>query len=98
MLATGTIEQPVIFANNDRPGIMLSSAVRRLIASRRPLRAVLVDEVQHAALADDLTGVDVPVYLGSRPLIEATLGYAFHRGGRCPSVHRPSGARSRAPN
>jgi len=55
-------------------------AVRRLIASGRPLRAVLVDEVQHAALADDLTGVDVPVYLGSRPLIEATLGYAFHRG------------------
>jgi tRNA G18 (ribose-2'-O)-methylase SpoU len=55
-------------------------AVRRLIASGRPLRAVLVDEVQRAALADVLDELDAPVYLGSRPLIEATLGYAFHRG------------------
>ncbi len=33
-----------------------SLAVRRLIASGRPLRAVLVDETQHAALADVLDG------------------------------------------
>src|SRR5262249_41083109 len=55
-------------------------AVRRLIASPRRLRAVLVDEVQARALADVLGDVDAPVYLGSRPLIEATIGYAFHRG------------------
>jgi tRNA G18 (ribose-2'-O)-methylase SpoU len=55
-------------------------AVRRLIASGRPLRAVLVDEVQGRALADVLDEVDAPVYLGSRRLIEATIGYAFHRG------------------
>jgi tRNA G18 (ribose-2'-O)-methylase SpoU len=55
-------------------------AVRRLIASGRPLRAVLVDEVQHRALERDLVDVDVPVYLGSRRLIEATIGFAFHRG------------------
>ena len=55
-------------------------AVRRLIASGRPLRAVLVDEVQERALADVLGDVDAPVYLGTRPLIEATLGYPFHRG------------------
>jgi tRNA G18 (ribose-2'-O)-methylase SpoU len=55
-------------------------AVRRLIGSGRPLRAVLVDATQHAALADVLDGLEAPVYLGSRTLIEATLGYAFHRG------------------
>ena len=55
-------------------------AVRRLIASGRPLRAVLVDDVQERALADVLGDVDAPVYLGTRSLIEATLGYAFHRG------------------
>jgi tRNA G18 (ribose-2'-O)-methylase SpoU len=55
-------------------------AVRRLIGSGRPVRAVLVDATQHTALADVLDGLDAPVYLGSRQLIEATLGYAFHRG------------------
>lgn len=31
ILATGAYEQPIIFRNNDLPGIMLSSAARRLI-------------------------------------------------------------------
>ena len=28
VLATGAIERPLVFANNDRPGVMLASAVR----------------------------------------------------------------------
>jgi len=55
-------------------------AVRRLIASGRPLRAVLVDAAQRVALADALAPIEAPVYLGTRRLIEATLGYPFHRG------------------
>lgn len=31
VLATGTIEQPLIFVNNDRPGIMLASAMRQYL-------------------------------------------------------------------
>ena len=31
LLATGAIERPLVFANNDRPGIMLASAVRAYI-------------------------------------------------------------------
>src|SRR5690606_10250464 len=31
VLATGAHERPLVFANNDRPGIMLASAVRRYI-------------------------------------------------------------------
>ena len=31
VLATGMIDRPMVFAGNDRPGIMLSSSVRRLI-------------------------------------------------------------------
>ena len=31
VLATGAIERPLVFANNDRPGIMLASAVRRYV-------------------------------------------------------------------
>ena len=31
VLATGTVEQPLIFANNDRPGIMLAGAARQYL-------------------------------------------------------------------
>ncbi len=31
ILATGAIERPIAFANNDRPGIMLASAARGLV-------------------------------------------------------------------
>ena len=31
ILATGAIERPLIFNNNDRPGIMLSSAIKKFI-------------------------------------------------------------------
>ena len=31
ILATGAIERPIAFANNDRPGIMLASAVRAMV-------------------------------------------------------------------
>ncbi|MFD1051482.1 ferredoxin, partial [Kibdelosporangium lantanae] len=31
ILATGAYEQPIVFSNNDRPGIMLAGAVRRYI-------------------------------------------------------------------
>ena len=29
ILATGALERPLVFNNNDRPGIMLSSAVKK---------------------------------------------------------------------
>ena len=29
IIATGSLERPLVFNNNDRPGIMLSSAVKR---------------------------------------------------------------------
>jgi sarcosine oxidase subunit alpha len=31
LLATGALERPIAFANNDRPGIMLASAVRGMV-------------------------------------------------------------------
>ena len=31
VIATGSIERPLVFANNDRPGIMLASAARSLL-------------------------------------------------------------------
>ena len=31
ILATGAIERPIAFANNDRPGVMLASAARAMV-------------------------------------------------------------------
>ena len=31
ILATGATERPIVFSNNDRPGIMLASAARRYV-------------------------------------------------------------------
>jgi sarcosine oxidase subunit alpha len=63
VLATGAIEQPLIFANNDRPGIMLSQAARQylrrygVICGRRVLIATNNDSAY--ALATDLKSAGV---------------------------------------
>ncbi len=38
VLATGVIEQPAVFRNNDRPGVLLGSAAQRLLVSARHRR------------------------------------------------------------
>lgn len=56
VIATGAIEQPAVFRNNDRPGIMLASAAQRLLYRHALLagRSVLLlagnDEAYVAAL------------------------------------------------
>lgn len=63
--ATGTIEQPLIFPDNDLPGVMLSSAVRRAIGvyAVRPGQTAVVaatgDRGLDAALALHRAGVQV---------------------------------------
>jgi len=44
VLATGAIEQPLVFANNDRPGVMLAGAARRYLACQAvaPGRRVVI--------------------------------------------------------
>ena len=65
VLATGTIEQPLVFAGNDLPGVMLSDGARRLAAlySVRPgTRAVVAttsDRGLEAALALHRIGVQI---------------------------------------
>ncbi len=72
ILATGAIEQPLIFANNDRPGIMLAGAARQYLrrygvaVGRNVLIATNNDSAY--ALARDLhdAGVAVSVIADSR--------------------------------
>jgi sarcosine oxidase subunit alpha len=63
--ASGAAERPLVFADNDRPGVMLSSAVRAYLnryavaAGRRAVLATNNDSAYAAAL--DLAAAGVPV-------------------------------------
>ena len=65
IVATGALERPVTFANNDRPGVMLSSAVRGLAqrqgvaAGKRGVVFTNNDDAYRTALVLAKAGVDV---------------------------------------
>jgi sarcosine oxidase subunit alpha len=73
VLAAGAIERPLVFANNDRPGVMLAGAVRAYVnrfAALPGRRAVVFASNDDAARTiDDLShhGVDVAAVIDPRP-------------------------------
>jgi sarcosine oxidase subunit alpha len=77
VVAAGTIERPYVFAGNDLPGVMLSTAVRRLInlyAVAPGRRAVVVSaNASGAAAVADLerAGVTVVEVVGAESLLAA---------------------------
>ncbi|MBS0613951.1 MAG: sarcosine oxidase subunit alpha family protein [Proteobacteria bacterium] len=84
--ATGAIERPLIFADNDRPGVMLAGAVRTYLnrfALRLGQRAVLATNNDSAwATALDLAAAGTSVTLvDERPTAPAMLADAAHRAG-----------------
>ena len=72
LVASGSFDQPVIFRNNDLPGIMLTSAAQRLMklyAVKPGQRAVVLtgnDDGYYAALDLDDQGVEVAAVLDMR--------------------------------
>lgn len=56
--------------------------VRALLASRYPVHSLLVNASGRERMADVLAGlpVDTPVFEASNEVLEAILGFAFHRG------------------
>ena len=101
IVATGAMEQPVVFRNNDLPGIMLPSAAQRLIRHygvRPGNRAVVATSGRdgYAAALDLLdAGVDVAAVVDLRqhpdPSPEASA--VAERGIRVLAGHTPSEAR-----
>ena len=55
-------------------------AIERMIASGHRVRSVLLDELKHARMADQLAGVAAPVYLVARSLLHDITGFDLHRG------------------
>ena len=72
VLATGAIERPLIFAGNDRPGVMLADAARTYVnryAAKPGRRAVLFannDGAYRAALDLRAAGVEVAAIVDTR--------------------------------
>jgi methylglutamate dehydrogenase subunit C len=80
ILATGSIERPIAFANNDRPGVMLSQAVRSyvdrfgVVPGKRVVIATNNDDAYRTAAALKLAGAEIVAMLDARP---APAGAAF---------------------
>jgi sarcosine oxidase subunit alpha len=79
VLATGARERPMVFENNDRPGIMLASAVRSYlnryaaVAGERVVVTTTDDSAYQVVLDLVAAGVTVPVLIDSRPTPPADL-------------------------
>ena len=92
VLAAGGIERPVALANNDRPGVMLSGAVRTYVNryAVAPGRSAVVfgaSDEAHRTAADLLrAGVHVAALVDARPGATCDLPVGFHAGGLVEGV------------
>lgn len=80
LIATGAIERPITFENNDRPGIMLAGAVRSYLNRYgvTPAKSVVVfannDDAHKTARDLIAMGVEVPVVVDIRHDAPAIIG------------------------
>ena len=87
ILATGAIERPICFQQNDTPGVMLASAARDYVKNYgvspgdRTVIAVNNDDGYRTALALSEAGLEVPAVLDSRPRVESELLEDVHSKG-----------------
>lgn len=108
VIATGAQERPLVFADNDRPGVMLASAARAYVnqyAVQPGRRAVIVGNNQGMeTTATDLAraGIEIAAIVDPKGVVSAELNniisgqdIAGVRGGRAVSGLRVSGAKGR---
>jgi sarcosine oxidase subunit alpha len=87
VLATGAIERPLVFAGNDRPGIMLAGAARTylnrygILPGRRAVLLTATDEAYRAALDLHAAGVSIPLIADMRPEASGPLPDAARHAG-----------------
>ncbi len=93
VLATGAIERPVAFANNDRPGVMMAGAMRAYLNRWRvsPGRNVVVfgnTDSAHRTAADLLeAGVHVSALVDARHHARCDLDIPFYPGAQVSAAH-----------
>jgi sarcosine oxidase subunit alpha len=90
VLATGAIERPLLFAGNDTPGVMLSSAVRTyvkrfgVLPGSKVVIAAATDDAYLTALAIVDAGGEVAAILDARRAIDSEI---VHRAAAAMPVH-----------
>ena len=107
IVAAGAIERPVVFPNNDRPGVMLAGAVRTYVNrfGVAPGRRVVVytcnDDGLQTALDLRRVGVSVAAIVDSRPVNEGRgaavaqdCGAEFFAGGAIADTYGRMGVKS----
>ena len=78
LISSGSIERPIVFGNNDTPGVMLSSAAKEylkvygVLVGRKPLVFTNNDSGYETAIEFKKHGVD-PVVLDSRKNAESEI-------------------------
>ncbi|WP_231444253.1 2Fe-2S iron-sulfur cluster-binding protein [Brevibacterium zhoupengii] len=87
VLATGAHERPIVFANNDRPGIILASAVRTYlnqfgVATGQSIAVATTNDSAYELVSDlHAAGIDVPVVIDSRTTASAVANEVRQRTG-----------------
>jgi sarcosine oxidase, subunit alpha len=87
VLAAGAHERPLVFPDNDRPGIMLADAARGLLArygvkpGARTVIATAHDSAYRAALELAEAGVEIALIADLRPQAEGDLPEAARKAG-----------------
>lgn len=87
ILATGSLERPIAFANNDRPGIMLATAVRGLVERygvAPGMKGVVFtnnDDAYLTALSLKSAGVTVPAIIDVRPSVDSAHAQEAKKAG-----------------
>ncbi|MBD3765431.1 MAG: sarcosine oxidase subunit alpha, partial [Rhodobacterales bacterium] len=86
VLAAGALERPIAFENNDRPGIMLASAVRAwvnrwAVAPGQRVAVFATDDTGARTVADlRAAGVDVAALIDARDDAPGVADVPLHRG------------------
>ena len=89
ILAQGAIERPLVFAGNDRPGVMLAGAARTYLnrygvcVGARIVVATAHDAAWQTAFELVDAGVDVAAIVDSRAKVEPGLAEGAQRRGLC---------------
>jgi len=97
VLAAGALERHIAFRNNDRPGVMLASAVRSYVNrwGVAPGRAVTIfgngDDAHRTAADLKAAGIHIAALIDSRPGATCDLGVPFHAGAQVTGAEGRTG-------
>ncbi|GFE63497.1 sarcosine oxidase subunit alpha family protein [Litoreibacter roseus] len=86
--AAGAMERPIAFRNNDRPGIMMASAIRGYLNRYgvAPGKRITLfgnnDDAFRSALDLQAAGLEVAAYIDSRPDAEIKGDFPIYKGAR----------------